>query len=283
MTLQLRSLHSFVLASLLCLALALPARAERVRSPHEIPPYDAADPDAPEVTPENLLANDRFWPYQVELVEPWQPPGRKQPLPTGIPFALVRAEEGGKVRVDFGRDGKFELAVEQTDVLARANRIRRGELAKMAPNFVLSTGPRLVDSTPGARGMYGLDRVGEARGFLAVFADPGDEGFPALVAALAPLQRRHGILTVFFPQGQHSNEAVLERLQALSWPAPFMLTNMSEAYARIFLEEPKRPALQLQTVDGRVVAERNARPEEVPALAAALDAAFAESSRPAGR
>ena len=59
---------------------------------------------------------------------------------------LIRVEASGLARIDFGRDGLYEVPVGATDLVERANRIRTGELRKMAPNFVLAIGPRLVDS-----------------------------------------------------------------------------------------------------------------------------------------
>ena len=66
---------------LLCLvSIPLRGEASEAGTTAGLPPHRVADPAAPPVTAENLLASDRFWPYHVSLVRPWKPPGRTQPL-----------------------------------------------------------------------------------------------------------------------------------------------------------------------------------------------------------
>ena len=86
---------------------------------------------------------------------------------------LIRVEASGVARIDFGRDGLHEVPVAKTDLVERANRIRTGEAEKLAPNFLLAIGPRLVDSAADALRPLPYAAVAEQRGFLCVFADPG--------------------------------------------------------------------------------------------------------------
>jgi hypothetical protein len=238
--------------------------------------YLATDPDAPAVTEENLLESERFWPYRVTLTAPFHPPGRERPLPVDLRGILVRVEEPGDVmRVDFTRDGRWRVPVGVTDVVERANRVRTGELSKIAPNFVHAIAPRLVDAEAGQLRYYDFEATFERPGFLAVFADPRTTGFAELARSLAPLRDRHGVLTVLFPQGRHPDARTKERLHELGWPVPFLLDQVSEGYTRSRLEEgTPLPAVMLQTPEGRVVYQSSWTPQVVQELTRALDAEF---------
>ena len=242
-----------------------------------LPEYHAEDVGAPAVTEQNLLASERFWPYQVALTRPWRTPAGAASLPAGLLGVLIRVEASGSARIDFGRDGRYEVPVAATDLVERADRIRRGELEKMAPNFVLAIGPRLVDSSAAELRPYDFRAVMLERGFLAVFADPAAKDFAELARSLAPIAGRDGVLTILLPQGEHPDAAVRERLLALKWPVPFVYDHLSESYTRSLLAGgTPLPALILQTDEGRVLLQRPWSAEALTELEAALDAAFAK-------
>jgi len=227
------------------------------------------------VTQANLLASERHWPYQVALIEPWRPAGRAQPLAKGSRGVLIRVEASGEARIDFGRDGQHDVPVRATDLLANANRIRLGEIVKMAPNFALAIGPRLVSSATTPPRLFGLDEAAGQRGFLCVFADSNAEGFGALAKALAPLAGRHGVSTILFPQGAQPDARIAERLRSLEWTVPFVLDHVSEAYTRTLLSEKTAlPAVALVTSEGRLLLESSWKADLAPELTAALDAGF---------
>jgi hypothetical protein len=269
--------------STLALLLALHAAWPAALRADDVPLHRAEDPDAPAVTPGNLLASERFWPYQVELTRAWQAPGREHPLPAGAQGVLIRVEGDGRARVDFGREGLHAVPVGETDLVERANRIRRGELHKMAPNLVLAIGPRLLDSATTPPRPLGMTRASEPAGFLCVFADPRAPAFADLAASLAPLGGRHGVAAVLFPQGEHPDPEVGERLRALGWTVPFVYDGLAEAYTRTLASgDVPLPALLLATKEGRVLFRGGWRDGVVPELAAALEAGFggaAPSSR----
>jgi hypothetical protein len=224
------------------------------------------------VTRANLLASERFWPYQVALTRAWQPEGRSQPLRAGSDGVLIRVEASGVALVDFGRDGVHAVPVPETDLLERANRIRRGEIPKDAPNFVLAIGSRLLDSGAPALAPFEMRRVAGHRRFLAVFADPRAPDFERTAAALAPLREREGLLTIVFPQGAIPDAEVYDRLHALDWRVPFVHDHLAEAYARTLLPGGITiPYLLLQTDEGRVLFQGPLGPEAMPALAAVPD------------
>jgi hypothetical protein len=241
------------------LLLALAAAPE----PADVPEYHAENPRAAIVTESTLLENERFWPYQVAKTD------------DGSIGVLIRVEEGGKARLDFGRDGKRELPISATDLVARANQIRTGELDKVAPNFVYALGPRLVDSAAETLRPVRFSIVAERPGFVCVFADPGAADFAEIAAALAPLYERHGVSTILFPQGEHPDPALREKLRALSWTVPFVYDHLSESYTRSLLDEgTKLPRIVLVSNEGRILYESAWRATAVPELTAALVGAF---------
>jgi hypothetical protein len=247
-----------------------------------VPEYHAPDAQAAVVTEQNLLASERFWPYQVALTEAWQPVGRAQPLGPEASGVLIRVEASGVARVDIGRDGLYEVPVAKTYLVKLANRIRLGELEKTAPNFVLAIGPRLIDSASDTLRPFPFGAASEAGGFLCVFADPDAPGFAGLAAALAPLRERDGVLTIFFPQGEHSDARVRERLRSLNWPVAFVYDHLSDAYTATLLSEASpTPAVLLQTREGRTLFQSRWRTDVVPALTSALADAFGSALGPA--
>lgn len=219
--------------------------------------YDAADPSAPEVTAENLLESERFWPYRVSLVSDWQPAGGPAAIPAGTRGILVRVEPSGSARIDFGRIGRFETPLERLDVVALANRVRLGEEKKLAPNFVHTVGTRLVESdAPNIRPVP-LEKLYEPARFLAVFADPSSSGFPALAASLAPLRMAPRTETVLFAQGRHDDRALWSRLRTLDWPVSFLRDEYGEGYTRsLRADGAPLPAVMLVTREGRVLLDR---------------------------
>jgi len=263
-------LSSLALLSLLFLA---PAPASRADAPQAEIEYEAAEPTAEPVTAANLLANERFWPFHVALVEAWTPPGAAPPIPAGIRGVLVRVEEGGRLRVDFGRDGVHAVPLEKTDLLEGANLVREGRRHKAAPNHVLAVSARM-------REIGAAERTGPAKtvgiaGFVNVFVDPSSGDFEPLVKAVAPLDGRHGVRTLLYPQGLHPGLEVAERLKALGWTG----YRMDGAYAPGYTEaqlDGAPPALMAVTPDGRVVFQGAWGPGAAERLARAVDAAFAD-------
>lgn len=262
----------------LLLLIAFAASVARAGDGHmtgNLPEYHVSAPRAAVVTEKNLLAREVFWPYQVELVKDLKRAAPAPILPAGSLGVLIRVETSGVARIDFGRDGLLDVPVASTDLLARANHIRTGELEKLAPNLAFAIGPRLADSSgPELRALPFVTLNG-IRGYLCVFADPSTQDFSAIAAALAPLRERPGVMTILFPQGRVPDVDLRERLRAANWPVPFMYDHMSEAYTRTLLPVGlKPPVVVLQSAEGRVIFASAWTPTSVPKLTAALDAAF---------
>lgn len=222
----------------------------------------------------NLLASERFWPYRVALIESWD--GAAEPIPRGMTGVLIRVETSGLARIDFGRRGKFEIPVADTDLLERANRIRTGGLEKAEPNFVHAIKTRMLDPASEPLRALPSEASQSRRGFLCVFADPGAAEFAEIAHALAPLRKREEVLTILFAQGSYADAAVRERLRSLAWPVPFSYDFLSEPYTRTLLVAGTSfPALLLQTNEGRVIFQGAWSPQAIAPLVAAWDAEFA--------
>ena len=249
---------------LVALLLASPIVAADPRGgPGQFPDWSAKDTAAAPVTAATLFSAERFWPYQVALTK------------DGSVGVLIRVEDGSLARIDFGRDGLRDVPVADTDLVTRANRVRLGELEKIAPNFVLAIGSRLVDSSGPKLAPYSLETLAVKAGYLCVFADPSAPDFAEIAKALAPLSERHGVTTILFPQGRVSDASIREKLQSLGWPVPFVYDHLSEAYTRTLLPAKLAPpAVMLQTKEGRVLLAGAFRADFVPKLTTSLDAAF---------
>jgi hypothetical protein len=240
----------------------------------------AAKP-APVITAANLLDQEQSWPYRATLVEAWQPPGRPEPLRAGTAGVLIRVETGGVARIDFSVEGKYEVPIDETDLVANANRIRRGEIAKHDPNFVHAFGARLLDSAADPLTALRPDTIADRRGFLCVFADPSGKEFAELAAALRPLDGRGDTLTILFPRGSHPDAEVQDRLRAVKWPVPYLYQHLSEPYTRTLVREGTEfPAVILVSSEGRLLYQSPWRPGIVPDLVQAFATFAARSSHP---
>jgi hypothetical protein len=158
-----------------------------------LPEYHAQDPTAPVVSERNLLASERFWPYQTALTKPWKS------LPVGSLGVLIRVEPGDQARVDFGprrppraahrRDGPGRA--EQRDSLGKG-REGRAELS-------LCAAPRLLD--PATAKIYPFEDAAKNQVFLCVFADPLARGVRS-ARQRARGAHRPGMMPMLFPQGR---------------------------------------------------------------------------------
>jgi len=282
--------HTRITPTLLCAVVAFAAAPSRAapstgHGTSEIPEYSVADSGASAVTLQNLADSERFWPYHVSLTAPFSRGESLTPLGKGHRGVLIRVEPGNIARIDFGGFGLYEIPVSQTDLVERANQIRRGEAQKTAANFVLALGPRLVDSSRSRLVPYPFRQTSRNRAFLCVFADPRSEGFPAIAKALAPLAEREGVLTILFPQSEARDPEVREKLIDLEWRVPFVFDYLSLGYTESLIAgELEAPAYQLVSREGRVLEQGEWSGEAAGRIETALsrEAAPGASSRPPG-
>jgi hypothetical protein len=255
----------------LALAVAVPssghADGAKGHITRDVPEHHAEDRSAAAVTADTLLENERFWPWRVTLLRPWK---SLRAEATGV---LIRVEPEGVARIDFGRDGVHEVPISGTDLVERTNGVRMGDESKLAPNLVRSLAPRLIDSAAVPPGPLGFGPVMEADALLCVIADPQAESFAALAAQLAPLRTRAKLLIVLLPIGDVDDPALYEKLRALGWPVPFVYDHLSESYAHSILADGiARPAVVLQTPEGRILFQDEWSSDAMSKLTAAIDA-----------
>ena len=259
---------------LLLLALAPAAlRADPLSEGHmtgKLPEYHVADAAAPVVTEANLVERELFWPYQTALTKPWESLGR------GSLGVLIRVESARDARIDFGRDGLREVPISATDLVERSNAVRLGKVEKVAPNFLLAIGPRLLDSRTPLVKAFDFKEAATHRVFLCVFADPWRKEFEAIATALERLRDRPDVLTILFPQSHRPDSQVSGQLRAMKWTPPFVYAHLSEPYTHSLLHAgTPLPAILLQTGDGRVLYEGRFGSDVVAKLDAALRAPLA--------
>lgn len=241
-------------AALVCAAAAT-AEAPAARS-RGIGEYRSADPGAPPVTADNIMDSELFWPFRVELVRDYAPPGSETKLPR-IPGVLVRVNPDGTVRIDYARRGRHEVPIDATNLISEANRIRLGDEQKMAPNLVLTIHNKLLDPSYAER--FETSKVlGESGStlepILCVFADPDADGFEALADELRGLSQRPGLHVVLFPLTQRKDAKTIQRLREIGWQIPFVRTTYSAAYHRSLAgAQAPLPELMLLTQEGRLL------------------------------
>ena len=264
---------------LLALVLLMPAalRAEPADNPEtdghmtgKIPAYQVANAKAPAVTEASLVENELFWPYQTALAKPWKSLGR------GSLGVLIRVANARDARIDFGRDGLHDVPISATDLVERANAIRLGQAEKLAPNFLLAIGPRLLDSRSAVVRAFEFKEAAAYRVFLCVFADPWRKEFLGISTALGRLRDRPDVLTILFPQSHRPDSQVSGQLRAMQWTLPFVYAHLAEPYTHSLLDaNTPLPAVLLQTGDGRVLYEGRFSGDVVAKLSAALRSSVA--------
>ena len=238
----------------------------------------ASDESAAPVTEENVLESDRFWPYRVAAEESLHLTGTT--LTPGLEGVLIRVDASGVARVDFGREGIAEVPVGATDLVERANRVRRGELGKEAPNLAWALGTRLIDSRFDPPKALPFPDVRKALGFLTVYVDPTSAAFDEIARALAPLQGDSSLLVVVIAQGMLTDAGVYARLKDAGWPVPFLVGHLRAPYTRALLgEDLELPAVALQTSEGRVLYESRWSSAAARDLFAAIARAFPDVAR----
>lgn len=251
-------LHRLLAAlSLICLAASPASAAAPTDDIFALDPtFDATAPEAPAVTTDSLLANERFWPYHVALTETII--GTSLSTGTTVPAkrrgVLIRVDpDGAHVRIDFGRDGRATVPVAQTDIVARANGVRTGAMDKDASNIVFMFAPRLVDPSQDQLMPYRYPHEAGKDYMLMVFADPTDLAFDAQVAQFRSLAQHPEIMTILFPQAQLHDREVRQILRDYDWQVPYLYDHLSEYYTPSLLPDGlEAPAVLLLSVEGRL-------------------------------
>lgn len=187
--------------------------------------YDPSEIAADPVDATNWRASARFWPYSVALLES-DKSGSETVTPSGLEGVVVYLTSSGQLRLDLGRDGVRTVPLEATDFLVRANEIRRGERTKLAPNFILAYGNRLLDLSSNRIRALRIDDLAESRIFIALLANPHDPRLSEWSEALLELTGAYGgVVAIFYPLPDPAVESTggLKRLHDSAWPGYVMM------------------------------------------------------------
>lgn len=251
-----------------------PAGAQQIDQ-NPLAEYQAADPSGPPVTQENLLENERLWPYRVHVTK-----SQRHGIQAGERGVLVRVETDGRARIAFPEE-VLEVPVADTDLVDAANQVRTGQLSKDAPNFVVAIGPRMIDTRSDPPEAFPYRDVLGYGAFLTVFVDPRDKQFEQIAAALAPRADSNRVLTILVPRGGQPDATVRERLLASKWKVPFVRDFLAETYVPSLLgKDVKAPTVMLQTAEGRVIYSAAWKGNTAAELMAAWDAHYPEAPTP---
>ncbi len=194
---------------------------------------------------------DRYWPYRVALRRAQT--GPRGEIRAGSVGVLIRVE-AQQARIDFGRDGLTTVAVDETDLVERARRVRDGRDIKMAPNFALAIGTKLVDSSEPVLRPLGLEAARRADVFLCVFADARGPAFARYAREFRRIHDRPRVATLLFPQGDAGDPEIRTRLRALDAALPFVFSHLSAPYTRSLVgRDPPPLRFLLQSAEGRVL------------------------------
>lgn len=248
-SLSIRNLLPLLVALLFFASIS--AMGAAVGSAMEATTMNATNAASGRVTVETLHENERFWPYRIQLVEPWRPVGFEGRFGWGV-GVLVRVEPDGSLRVDFAEHGVHRVPAGATDVIEKANRIRTGELEKSLPNLVVWLSGRLLDPTKTPiRPLEKLKIDGAAR-FLLVFADPAAPDFSKLAKDVGDVRARPGLVKLLLPQGDRRDGGVANLCRAADWRDAFLLDRFTPAYTRSLLDaDLALPAVMLISAEGR--------------------------------
>ncbi|MBK7948314.1 MAG: hypothetical protein IPK00_06135 [Deltaproteobacteria bacterium] len=220
------------------------------------------------LTAENIDEHEHLWPTNVALIAGWTPEAGGAPLKAGYRGALIRVEENGRVRVAFGRHGNHEVPIERTDLVERANQVRRGELHKVAPCFLAHFGTQFIEVLGKEVSPVQTPRIAHAKQFLLILADPREPGFEEEAKALVPLRDENPDLQIlYFPIGLAHQEIapVRDALSRSALMVPFAYPAAADVHARaLFGSVPKSAEAVLITPEGRIL-ER--APLDAPDLA----------------
>lgn len=208
------------------------------------------------ITADNVFEAEAFWPNIVAVAEGWQPATTDRPRPKTLQGALIRVERDGRVRLDLARFGRVDVPIAETDLVERANAVRRGEIFKHRGNLAMQLSPLLVRSDLEQPGPYPSREIKSAEQILCVFADPRSDVFPEIAAAVSTWAEKQQIPAVLVAQnvGREDLSDLHGRLKEVGWLAPFVYPERSATQTeRLLRKAPSGPWIQLLTREGRVL------------------------------
>jgi hypothetical protein len=259
-----RSRVALLSAVIVCSLIALRTTAEErpgiasTVTPVDVPAAELLKKSASdEVTLSNLADREAEWPYQVRLVKAWKPTGYEGEFGwgEGTTGTILRIEPPARLRVDFGRFGKVWVPADATDVVARANQVRIGEIQKFGPNLAAALNHRLLDPSERSLAEYREDLFVKPRQvYVVIFADPIASSFGEIAKASHEWAKIPGSLVVLVALGQVDDAHVYKACYDAGWKGVFLMDRFAPAYAEGYLEpSDPRPAVHVMSPEGRLI------------------------------
>jgi hypothetical protein len=120
-------MHKQILFILIFLSLIVSVRAASAMANAAASQVDVELP----ITMEELYDHSELWPDRARLL-----PDADLKVGNGFPAVVLRVELNGQVLLDFGREGQYEVKINQTDLMERVSKLISGEVSKDFPNFI---------------------------------------------------------------------------------------------------------------------------------------------------
>lgn len=247
----------------------------------QVPAYRAEDPAAAAVTLVDAYQRERFWPPFLTLTEKPATLPALAAVPEGFRGTLLRIEEDGRARIDFGRDGLHLVPLAATDFVERADMIRRGFEKKDAPNFTMLIGARLISSDTDMMIPFPFAAVTGQKVYVCLFVSTEGDALERMVGGLGNLFPKPGVMPMVFPLGEQRDSMIRTRLREAKQPWAFVHDHLSDSYAAGLLPSAlPAPAILCLSPEGRVLAALPWNEEAVDRVRNAIQPFLQETATP---
>lgn len=209
--------------------------------------------------PEYVIRSE-WWPEFVVLNQSIESPDVKRPMTEGTRGVLIRVEESGLLRVDFGSVGLTNLSVEQTNFLEQYEELKHTRsFENNAGRWNLHLGQgsyRVLD----ARFARGSDSYVAMASYFIIFCAPTKPDkltFVAEVFGSEPMQRLHdeGARFMFIPLDEVRDQAFTKAMVGSAPHYHFLMPPFSAPYARILISKPEAGTIFLIDKNGKMLIE----------------------------
>ena len=180
--------------------------------------------------------------------------GSKQTLIPAVPGVLVRITEEGAV-VDFGSNGRHILPIEQTDVIAQAERLRQANLAEHQASLHTQIGDKFWRWDGENLVRLGSDYFKDKKYLVFLYAEPDDassiERVRQFSRAYEDIEERNPTAEVVLMSAASKVQPFFDQ-DAPTFPV--MTWHMSSGYIYALDQQPgERPAVVITDFSNRII------------------------------